>query len=65
MASIKKSTSQAPATRVFCDSRYTSRVLILADARQLSVSAGQVIVAADDSVALGYLQEHPDFTAKE
>lgn len=67
MTNPKKNTSPSPGTRaaVFRDTLYSSRVLILPDARQLPVSHGLVSAAPDDSVALAYLQEHPDLEPLE
>ena len=47
------------------DTRFTSRVLILPDGRQLSVAQGLVSAAPDDVVALDYLSKHPDLQAQE
>ncbi|MFK0086499.1 hypothetical protein ACIQUS_04310 [Pseudomonas sp. NPDC090755] len=65
MAIPKKSNDQTTAALVFRDTLYTSRVLILPDSRQLAVTRGQVSAAADDSVALAYLQDHPDLKPLE
>lgn len=47
------------------DTRFTSRVLILPDGRQLSVAQGLVSAAPGDVVALDYLSKHPDLQAQE
>ncbi|CAI8810086.1 Lipoprotein [Pseudomonas donghuensis] len=52
--------SQEAKTQVYCDTRYTSRVLILPDGRSLAVARAQVIAEAGDTVAQGYLGKHPD-----
>lgn len=50
-----------PAGQVtYRDNRYTSRVLILPQGRQLPVAVGRVSVSADDAEALQYLDAHPD-----
>ncbi len=53
-----------PASR-YRDTRYTSRVLILPDGRQLSVVQGLVSAAPGDVVALEYLSKHPDLDPLE
>ncbi|MCJ8177366.1 hypothetical protein MRS45_14810 [Pseudomonas viridiflava] len=58
-------TASAPATRTYRDKLYTSRTLILADNRTLAIAAGQATVPADDTVALDYLHQHPDFEPLE
>ncbi|MDN7142695.1 hypothetical protein KC131_18770 [Pseudomonas sp. JQ170] len=62
MATPKKTADATePAVQVtFRDTTYTSRVLILANERQLAVAGGRVTVAADDTEALQFLQAHPD-----
>ncbi|MDD1975302.1 hypothetical protein [Pseudomonas tussilaginis] len=65
MATAKKSNTQASTAVVFRDTHYTSRVLILPDARSLLVSRGQVTAQADDAIALAYLQEHPQLKPQE
>lgn len=49
----------------FRDTRYTSRTLILPDARSLSVERRLVAVGADDDGALEYLNKHPDMQRVE
>lgn len=49
----------------FRDTRYTSRTLILPDARELPVARGLVTVDADDDGALEYLNKHPDMQRVE
>nr|BFD39970.1 hypothetical protein FFPRI1PSEUD_14690 [Pseudomonas sp. FFPRI_1] len=50
---------------VFRDTLYTSRVLILADGRQLCVVQGCVSADAADDTALDYLSKHPDLQPQE
>jgi len=52
--------SSAPigAARVFRDTRYTSRTLIMPDDTTLPVIAGQVTACGDDQYA--FLKAHPD-----
>ncbi|NUT82415.1 hypothetical protein [Pseudomonas brassicacearum] len=44
--------------RVFRDTRYTSRTLIMPDGSPLPVIAGQVTACGDDQYA--FLEAHPD-----
>ncbi|SEN18862.1 hypothetical protein SAMN04487857_111108 [Pseudomonas sp. ok272] len=44
--------------RVFRDTRYTSRTLVLPDGRTVPVLKGQVTAVGDDQFA--YLNSHPD-----
>ncbi|NUU35145.1 hypothetical protein [Pseudomonas sp. C2B4] len=62
MANPKKSLEAPdPAGQViYRDNRYTSRVLILPQDRQLPVARGRVSVSGDDAEALQYLDAHPD-----
>lgn len=55
----------APGPAVFRDTLYTSRVLILPDGRQLTVTQGRVSAVAGDSAALEYLRKHPDLQPQE
>lgn len=52
--------SPAPigAARMFRDTRYTSRTLIMPDGSTLPVIAGQVTACGDDQYA--FLKAHPD-----
>ncbi|WP_053156557.1 hypothetical protein [Pseudomonas protegens] len=50
---------------VFRDTLYTSRILILADGRALSVAQGEVSVPVSDILARDYLEQHPDFQLQE
>lgn len=52
-------------TAVFRDTLYTSRTLILADGRALSVAQGEVSVPVSDTLARDYLEQHPDFQLQE
>ncbi|VVM70973.1 hypothetical protein PS634_01808 [Pseudomonas fluorescens] len=52
-------------TRTYRDELYSSRTLILPDDRTLLVVAGRVTVPADDTTALDYLNQHPDFEPLE
>jgi hypothetical protein len=63
MANPKKFTEAPdPSGQVtYCDNRFTSRVLILPQGRQLPVARSRVSVSADDAEALQYLDTHPDF----
>lgn len=61
---VSAPTKPGPAQH-YRDTRYTSRVLILPDGRQLSVAQGLVSAAADDLVALDYLSKHPDLQPRE
>ncbi|MEE3913528.1 hypothetical protein V2I80_12090 [Pseudomonas viridiflava] len=54
-----------PATRTYRDRLYTSRTLILPDDRTVAVIAGRITVSTDDTVALDYLQQHPDLEPLE
>ncbi|NBF10337.1 hypothetical protein [Pseudomonas sp. Fl4BN1] len=67
MATPKKTPGRPTGTGavVFRDTLYTSRMLILAEGRQLLVTQGQVSVKADDHRALDYLNSHPDLQAQE
>lgn len=51
--------------RVFRDRLFTSRVLILPSGRQLQVAKGCVVVSADDSKALAFLQARDDFEPQQ
>ncbi|WP_085717688.1 hypothetical protein [Pseudomonas sp. B28(2017)] len=54
------------AVRVFRDTLYTSRVLILPQCSgTLRVTKGQVSVASNDNAAIGYLEGRVDFIAVE
>ena len=60
----KPTTSDA--VRVFRDTLYTSRVLILPQASgTLRVAKGQIKVASNDAVAVDYLESRSDFVAVE
>ena len=60
----KPATSDA--VRVFRDTLYTSRVLILPNSSgTLRVAKGQITVASNDTVAVDYLEGRPDFVAVE
>jgi len=50
---------------VFRDTLYTSRTLILADGRELSVTQGAVSVPVGDTLARDYLEQHPHFQPQE
>lgn len=67
MAIPKKKLDRSAVTgaAVFRDTLYTSRILILADGRELAVVQGTVSVPAGDSLARDYLQQHPDFQPQE
>ena len=60
------STEQTPVTVVtYRDKVFTSRTLILPDARTLAVAKGIATAQADDTVALEYLRAHPDLEPLE
>ncbi|MEJ5039171.1 hypothetical protein [Pseudomonas sp. MYb398] len=61
MATPKKTEPEPPAgARVFRDTVFTSRTLILPDGRSLPVTQSRVIAGADDTIALEFLKDHPD-----
>lgn len=61
MATPKKTEPEAPAgATAFRDTVFTSRTLILPDGRSLPVTRSCVMAVAGDTVALEYLQSHPD-----
>ncbi|MEC6743276.1 hypothetical protein [Pseudomonas qingdaonensis] len=61
MATPKKTEPEAPAgATAFRDTVFTSRTLILPDGRSLPVTQSRVIVGPGDTIALEYLQGHPD-----
>ncbi|WP_024690889.1 hypothetical protein [Pseudomonas tremae] len=55
----------AVAVRMYRDTLFTSRTLILPDDRTLAVAKGIVTAHADDTVALEYLRAHPDLEPLE
>ncbi|TES63120.1 hypothetical protein E2N90_27970 [Pseudomonas syringae pv. tomato] len=55
----------AVAGRMYRDTLFTSRTLILPDARTLAVAKGIATAQADDTVALEYLRAHPDLEPLE
>ncbi|WP_439870920.1 hypothetical protein [Pseudomonas syringae] len=56
----------APAVvRMYRDTLFTSRTLILPDDRTLAVAKGIARAQADDTVALEYLRAHPDLEPLE
>lgn len=61
MATLKKTELEAPAgATAFRDTVFTSRTLILPDGRSLLVTQSRVIAGPGDTIALEYLQGHPD-----
>ncbi|MBV6287491.1 hypothetical protein [Pseudomonas aegrilactucae] len=61
MATPKKTEPEAPAgATAFRDTVFTSRTLILPDGRSLPVAQNRVIAGPGDTIALEYLQGHPD-----
>ena len=67
MAIPKKKLDRSAGTgaAVFRDTLYTSRTLILADGRELSVTQGAVSVPVGDTLARDYLEQHPHFQPQE
>ncbi|MFA0994393.1 MULTISPECIES: hypothetical protein [Pseudomonas syringae group] len=55
----------ALAVRMYRDTLFNSRTLILPDDRTLSVAKGIAKAQADDTVALEYLRAHPDLEPLE
>ncbi|KTB85967.1 hypothetical protein AO069_24605 [Pseudomonas syringae pv. syringae PD2774] len=55
----------AVAVRMYRDTLFTSRTLILPDDRTLSVAKGIVTALADDAVAVQCLSTHPDLEPLE
>lgn len=55
----------AVAVRMYRDTLFTSRTLILPDDRTLAVAKGIATAQADDTVALEYLRAHPDLEPLE
>lgn len=49
----------------FRDKDYKERVLLMSDWRELRVKEGQVVVMGDDSAAIAYLRERPDFEQQQ
>ncbi|RWU18108.1 hypothetical protein DM813_25945 [Pseudomonas alkylphenolica] len=67
MATPKKTAVNAlsGAYVTYRDRLYASRPLFLPDGRALSVVKQQVSVEVSDTLALSYLEQHPDFSLKE
>lgn len=67
MANLKKITDEpiSVGTVVFRDTLYTSRCLFLPDGRQLAVAQARLSVEPGDTVALDYLNKHPDLQQQE
>ncbi|MCQ3017974.1 hypothetical protein NLO83_20555 [Pseudomonas tremae] len=55
----------AVAVRMYRDTLFTSRTLILPDDRTLAVAKGIATAQVDDTVALEYLRAHPDLKPLE
>lgn len=65
VADAVSSPAPAVAVRMYRDTLFTSRTLILPDDRTLAVAKGIVTAQADDTVALEYLRQHPDLESLE
>ncbi|RMM27275.1 hypothetical protein ALP86_03169 [Pseudomonas amygdali pv. mori] len=65
VADAVSSPAPAVAVRMYRDTLFTSRTLILPDDRTLAVAKGIVTALADDAVAVQCLSTHPDLESLE